>query len=90
MRLVGTFSIQEISPLYNKKGGNRMTVTTGVYSRIKATCKEQKMTVKELCSRSDVKYATMLEWDESMPSADKLAAVADVLGKTVEYLLRAV
>jgi len=90
MRLVGTYSIQEISPLYNKKGGNEMAVYTGVYSRIKSMCKEQKLTIKELCFRSDVKQTAMQEWDESMPAADKLAAVADVLGTTVEELLRAV
>ena len=63
---------------------------TGVYSRIKTICKEQKLTIKELCSRSDVKQTAMQEWDESMPAADKLAAVADALGTTVEELLRAV
>ena len=66
-----------------------MTNSTGVYSRIKSICKEQKITIKELCSRSDVKRTAMREWDDSMPAADKLAAVADVLGTTVEDLLRA-
>ena len=61
-----------------------------VYTRIRTICKEQRLTISELCARSGVKRETMREWDESMPAADKLAAVADVLGKTVEYLLRAV
>lgn len=64
-----------------------MAFTPKVYTRIRTICKEQKMTIKELCSRSDVKSETMREWDESMPAADKLAAVANVLGTTSEYLL---
>ena len=67
-----------------------MAFTPKVYTRIRTICKERKLTIREVCSLSDVKSETMREWDESMPAADKLAAVADVLGTTVEELLRAV
>ena len=66
-----------------------MAFVPKVYTRIRALCKEKEITIRELCARSDVKRETMREWDESMPGADKLAAVADVLGTTSEELLRA-
>lgn len=64
-----------------------MAFSTGVYSRIKSVCKEKKLTIGEVCALADVKRTAMQEWDESMPAADKLAAVADVLGTTSEFLL---
>lgn len=67
-----------------------MALNPKVYSRIKSICKERKLTIGEVCARSDVKRTAMQEWDDAMPAADKLAAVADVLGTTVEELLRAV
>ena len=56
--------------------------------RIKALAAERGMTITEVERKSGLMPGTIRRWDKHIPRADNLAAVADVLGTTVEYLLR--
>lgn len=56
--------------------------------RIKTLARSQKMTIAEVERQAGIGKNTIKSWDRVVPSADKVAAVADVLGTTVEYLLR--
>lgn len=56
-------------------------------SRIKALAARQKLTISEVERRGGMKAGTIRRWDKHMPRADNLAAVASILGTTVEYLL---
>ena len=56
--------------------------------KIRVLAKERGMKISELCEKSGVPYSCIYEWNEHKPSATRLIAVADVLGVTVEELLR--
>lgn len=57
-------------------------------ARIKALCAEKGIkSIYELERKSGMKPRTIYRWGEVMPAADKLKAVADVLGVTVDELL---
>jgi transcriptional regulator with XRE-family HTH domain len=49
-------------------------------------CQEKKITIAELERQAGLKQRTIYKWDESKPSVDKVLAVANVLGVTVEEL----
>lgn len=54
---------------------------------IRKICEEKKLTIAELERRANLSHGTVYNWDKSIPSADKLAAVAKVLETTSESLL---
>lgn len=56
-------------------------------SRIKALAARQKLTISEVERRGGMKAGTIRRWDKHTPRADNLAAVASILGTTVEFLL---
>ena len=56
-------------------------------SRIKALAARQKLTISEVERRGGMKAGTIRRWDKHTPRSDNLAAVASILGTTVEYLL---
>ena len=56
--------------------------------KIKDLCAAQGITLKDLSEKADVPYTGLKEWGSSMPSADKLLRVAQVLGVTVEELMK--
>ena len=58
--------------------------------KIKGLCEKKGMTLKDLSEKANVPYTGLREWSSSMPSADKLFRVAQVLGVTVEDLLKEV
>lgn len=58
--------------------------------RIKALAAERGLTITEVERRSGLKPGTIRRWDKHHPLAGNLASVADVLGTTVEELLRVV
>lgn len=60
-----------------------------IYNKIKTLAKEQGITIEALENKCGLGRNTMIKWDDSMPAADKLARVAQVLGTTVEELLQA-
>lgn len=56
--------------------------------RIVALCQEQKISVLELERLAGLKQRTVYKWDENIPAVDKVKAVADVLGVTVDDLVK--
>lgn len=59
-------------------------------AKIKRLCKERKMTLGEVeaIAFPGIKGQVIGRWDENRPSVDRVKAVADVLGVTVDELLR--
>lgn len=55
--------------------------------RIKDLCETKGKTISELERRVDVSNSTIARWGRSNPSADKLSAVANELGTTMDYLV---
>lgn len=58
--------------------------------RIKALAAERNLTITEVERMGGMKSGTIRRWDKHTPRADNLAAVANILGTTVEYLLHGV
>ena len=58
--------------------------------KIKKLASEKGMNLHEVSEKSGVKYSGMIEWGRRCvdPSASKVLSVADVLGTTVEELLK--
>ena len=50
-------------------------------------CKEKNISLAELERQAGLKQRTVYKWDESVPSVDKVKAVADALGVSVDRLL---
>ncbi|MBQ6163332.1 MAG: helix-turn-helix transcriptional regulator [Clostridia bacterium] len=63
-----------------------MSVT--LYDVIRARCKDRGITVQELERRADIRRNTINRWGVNIPSVDKVMRVADVLGVTVDELLK--
>lgn len=59
-----------------------------MYDRIKALCAERGITLEEVSRRAGLGKKSLNNWTEHSPSVDKVAAVARVLGVTVDELLR--
>lgn len=58
-----------------------------VLTNIQERCKEKGVSLSSVEKLSDLKPNTIYRWADHMPSADRLARVARVLGTTVEDLL---
>lgn len=56
--------------------------------KIKEMCKERGISVKELERRADLGDGTVKKWKDFYPRAESLVRVAEVLGVTVDELLR--
>ena len=56
--------------------------------RVRDATKKKGMTLKEVAEKAEMKYDTLLRWNDSMPNALTLASVAKVLGTTSEELLK--
>lgn len=56
--------------------------------KIVELCKEKSMSIAELERQANLKQRTVYRWDESKPSVEKALAVANVLGVTVEELMK--
>lgn len=59
-----------------------------IYERIKSEADSQNITIAELERRSGLSNGVIGGWRTAAPNARKLEAVADVLGVTVDYLLK--
>lgn len=55
---------------------------------IKAICKQKGLSILQLEQNAGLAANTVYRWKENMPSVDKVKRVADVLGVTVDDLLR--
>lgn len=54
---------------------------------IKEKCKERGINIAQLERSAGLTSSTIYKWDKTVPAADKLSSVADVLGTTVKALL---
>lgn len=57
-------------------------------SRIKALCRSKGISVTTLETETHIAVNTIYRWGKSSPSVDKVKAVADYFGVTVDDLLR--
>lgn len=57
-------------------------------AKILDKCREQGITLAELERKAGLANRTIYKWNESVPSVDKVLAVANVLGVTVDELVR--
>lgn len=57
--------------------------------KIRELAKEKGLHLYEVEQQAGLPAKSIFRWDDSMPAADKLARVAQVLGTTVEELLQA-
>lgn len=64
-----------------------MYESTKVAARIKDLAKERKITAKQMLSDAGMGNNMMTMMRTSMPKADSLAKIADVLDCSVDYLL---
>lgn len=56
-------------------------------TRIRALCKEKKISLNELEASANLGINTVYKWDNASPASDKLQRVAEYFGVTVDYLL---
>lgn len=56
--------------------------------KIKDLCKEKDISLAELERKADIAEKSIFRWDKVKPSAEKVAKVANILGTTVEDLLK--
>lgn len=64
-----------------------MYCSEDVAIRIKEVAKTNKITIKQLLSEAGLSSNVMTSYRTSMPKADNLAKIADVLNCSVDYLL---
>lgn len=50
-------------------------------------CKSKGISIRKLESEIGIAQATITDWDKHRPSVDKVAAVADYFGVSVDYLM---
>lgn len=58
-----------------------------LYRRIQELLTLKGMTVSELERLAGVSNSTIVRWQKSTPSADKLQKVAKILGTTIDFLI---
>ncbi|WP_347005681.1 helix-turn-helix domain-containing protein [Enterococcus avium] len=58
-----------------------------IYTRIKSFLSQKGISVNKLETELELSNGSISKWNDSVPSADKLAKVAKYLGTTVEELL---
>ncbi len=58
-----------------------------VFDRIKELADQKKITIAELERRADLGNGTIRRWSKTLPSADKLQRVGEILGVTIDYLV---
>ncbi|SMP38376.1 helix-turn-helix domain-containing protein [Anoxynatronum buryatiense] len=57
-----------------------------ILNRIQALLREKGMTIAELERKANIGNGVIRRWNNSVPTADKLQRVAEVLGTTIDYL----
>lgn len=58
-----------------------------IFDNIKKITEEKKLTLDQVSIMANVKKERILTMNESFPSADKLQRIANVLGKSVYFLV---
>lgn len=62
--------------------------TINIYQKIKALCKEQKISVSTLEKEAGFSIGTISRWAKHAPSVDRVQAAAKILGVSVDELLK--
>ena len=57
-------------------------------TKILEKCKEKGLTLAELERQAGLANRTIYKWNENVPSVEKVLAVANVLGVTVDELVK--
>ena len=73
---------RKISKNSSVEGGDNL-----VLDNIKILCKENKISIASLEQRLGIGNGTIGRWDKSSPTTDKIKAVADYFGCTIDDLL---
>lgn len=58
-----------------------------IYENIKTACKKSEISISALENRLGFSRSSICKWDTNTPGVDKVKAVADILGVTVDDLL---
>lgn len=58
-----------------------------IYETIKGICKERGISIRSVEIEAGLSNGSIGKWNEAMPAADNLVAVAKILGTTAEELL---
>lgn len=58
-----------------------------IFDKVKECADGLDISIREVERRAGLENGTISKWRTSVPRADNLAAVAKVLGKSVEYFL---
>lgn len=58
-----------------------------IFKKIKMICAERNISVYKLEKDLGFSPASICKWEKSIPSADKLKAVADYFGVPMEYFM---
>ena len=58
-----------------------------LYEKIKDLCHNKNLSIKSVESEANLSNGTISKWNDSVPSASNLAAVAKILDTSVEELL---
>ena len=58
-----------------------------IYENIKKLCKKKKISIYRVEKDLGFSASSIVKWKKAVPAADKLKAVADYLGVSMEYLL---
>ncbi len=58
-----------------------------MYQKIKALCKENKISVYYLEKQLEFSTGSVSKWDNSMPRADALLKVANYFNKPIDYFI---
>ncbi len=58
-----------------------------IYDKVKEVCKEEGISVTALEKQAGLKPGAICKWNNSVPIATNLKAVAEILNKPIEYFL---
>lgn len=58
-----------------------------IYENVKAACKEKGISIMELEEALGFARSSIYKWNTNTPGVDKVKAVAEKLGKPIEYFL---
>lgn len=59
-----------------------------IYDNIKRICKEKNISVAAVEKQAKLSNGTICKWNKSSPTVDSLKKVADILGVTIDELVK--
>lgn len=59
-----------------------------LYENVKRIAKEKKIPISKIETAADMSSNSLHKWKTSTPSVDKVAAVASLLGTTIDELMK--